>query len=85
MSRNYEPEFETIYDPVTIPGVNVVDYAKYKALDDEGNLYVWDKYTGGYQEISDNPEGAVNTTENEYIVEPLVVHSNGWSAIQAGY
>lgn len=63
--------------PVQIEGVNIVKQTKYKALDDNGNLYVWDKYTG----FISAKEGIINTTTTEYDVEPIYSCTNGWSII----
>ena len=68
-------------EPVTLEGVNVVKQTAHKALDDQGNLYVWDEYTG----LTTETQGTVNLTEREYDVEPVYLHSNGWSIIKSNF
>lgn len=63
---------------IEIEGVNLIKQTKYKALDDKGNLYVWDTYKG----LANNLEGIVCLTNQEYYVEPIYSHSNGWSVIK---
>lgn len=68
-------------DLVEIPGANIVKKLKYKALDSNGNLYVWDSYTGIYEEMI----GPINLTETEYSVKPIVIRGNGWTIIKNNY
>ncbi len=63
---------------IQIEGANIVKQTKYKALDDEGNLYVWDDYTG----ISNTFEGVLCLTDEQYYVAPIYTRSNGWSVIK---
>ena len=84
VSVTYEP-IQYTYEPVTLEGVNVVKNTNYKALDDEGNLYVWSKYTGGYKDFMPTSKEAISTTEREYIVEPETYQGNGWSEVKANY
>lgn len=74
-------EFSTA-DPdetITIDGVNIVKQTKHKALDDKGNLYVWDSYTGLQKKINE----VTCLTKEEYSIDPIYLHGNGWSIITA--
>lgn len=83
---SYTPGEPKVYEPVTIPGVNVVDYSTYKALDDKGNLYVWSRCLGGMKSnINDTSAEAVNITEEEYFINPIYTTGNGWTAIKELY
>ena len=81
----YEPAEAPEYSEVTIEGVNIVDYSQYKALDENGNLYVWGMYTGGYSSGIETSEQAICTTTSEYIVEPIYSQTNGWSVVKGVY
>lgn len=66
-------------ETITIKGVNIIKQTKHKALDDEGNLYVWDSYTGLKKYINE----VTCLTKEEYSKEPIYLHGNGWSIITA--
>lgn len=82
---SYTPGAAPTYTEPAIPGVTVVDYSNYKALDDEGNLYVWNQYTGGFKNVGSTSTDAINISEEEYTVAPVMLDSDGWSAIRASY
>ncbi len=83
---DYEPSNEVPeYPNIEIAGVNIVDNTNYKALDDQGNLYVWGPYSGGYPNIGADVANAINTTAREYIVEPIYSVTNGWTVIKSNY
>ena len=66
-------------ETITIDGVNIVKQTKHKALDDKGNLYVWDSYTGLQKKINE----VTCLTKEEYSIDPIYLHGNGWSIITA--
>lgn len=66
-------------ETITIKGVNIIKQTKHKALDDEGNLYVWNSYTGLKKYINE----VTCLTKEEYSIEPIYLHGNGWSIITA--
>ena len=68
-------------EEIQIDGVEIVKQTQHKALDSNGNLYVWDEYTG----LSKDTEGVVNLTDTEYSVEPIYSHGNGWSVVKRSY
>jgi len=83
---NYEPSNEVPeYPNIEIPGVNIVDNTNYKALDDQGNLYVWGPSSGGYPNIGEDVANAINSTAREYIVDPIYSVTNGWTVIKSNY
>ncbi|HOZ55403.1 MAG TPA: SpaA isopeptide-forming pilin-related protein, partial [Clostridia bacterium] len=83
---NYEPSNEVPeYPNVEIDGVNIIKNTRYKALDDQGNLYVWGPSSGGYPNLGEDVANAINTTVREYIVEPIYSVTNGWTVIKSNY
>ena len=66
-------------ETITIKGVNIIKQTKHKALDDEGNLYVWNSYTGLKKYINE----VTCLTKEEYSIDPIYLHGNGWSIITA--
>ena len=72
----FEEKYESTFN-IKIPNVNIVQSTRYKALDDKGNLYVWEKYTGGYETTD-----IICTTLNKYIIEPTKQIVNGWTIVQ---
>lgn len=68
---------------IEVEGKTIVKQSPHKALDSDGNLYVWDEYTGLTTYEQEN--GTVNLTEKEYDVEPIYLHSNGWTIIKSCY
>ena len=57
-----------------------MDYSEnhhFELKDDKGNLYVWEKYTGGYETTD-----IICTTLNKYIIEPTKQIVNGWTIVQ---
>lgn len=67
-------------DPIEIEGANIVKQTKYKALDDKGNLYVWDDYTG--LSYGASFDGVLCLTNEQYYIKPIYSNSNGWSIIR---
>lgn len=67
--------------PIEIEGSNIIKQTKYKALDDKGNLYVWDNYKG----LTTTLSGVICLTNEKYYVEPIYLHSNGWTVIRNQY
>lgn len=65
-------------DPITVDGATIVKQVKHKALDSEGNLYVWDTHTG----LIDETEGVVCLTDTVNSVDPVYNEGNGWTVIQ---
>jgi len=83
---DYEPSNEVSeYPNIEIPGVNVVKNTMYKALDEQGNLYVWGIGLGGYTDNGIAAFEAIITTAREYIVEPIYSVTNGWTVIKSNY
>lgn len=82
---SYTPGSAPTYTEPVIPNVTVVDYSNYKALDADGNLYVWNQFTGGFKNPPATSTDAINLSEEEYTVAPVIQDSNGWSAIRASY
>lgn len=72
------PFKELEIEPVEIEDVNIIKQTKYKALDDKGNLYVWDNYCG----LSSILSGIVCLTNEQYYVKPIYSRTNGWSVIK---
>ncbi|MBR2240285.1 MAG: hypothetical protein IJ890_02725 [Clostridia bacterium] len=68
-------------EEIQIDGVEIVKQTQHKALDSNGNLYVWDEYTG----LSQDREGVINLTDTQYSIEPIYSHGNGWSVIKRSY
>lgn len=64
-------------EPITIEGANIIKQTPHKALDDKGNLYVWDTYTG----LGKDTDGVVSINEEQYSVEPIYSNTNGWMVI----
>lgn len=82
---SYTPGPAPTYTEPVIPNVTVIDYSNYKALDADGNLYVWNQYTGGFKNPPETSTDAINLSEEEYTVAPVMLDSNGWSAVRAAY
>lgn len=68
-------------EPIEIEGSKIIKQTKYKALDDKGNLYVWDNYKG----LTTTLNGVICLTNEKYYVEPIYLHSNGWTVIRSQY
>lgn len=68
-------------EPIEIEGSEIIKQTKYKALDDKGNLYVWDNYRG----LTTTLSGVICLTNEKYYVEPIYLHSNGWTVIRNQY
>ena len=65
-------------EEIKIDGANIVKQTKYKALDDNGKLYVWGNYTG----ISQVFDGVLCLTDEQYYIAPIYSKTNGWSVIK---
>lgn len=85
VSVTYKAPEPPVYDTATIPGATVVKNTNYKAVDDEGNLYVWYKYLGGFKDFSPTSILSIKANDEEYIVEPEIYYGNGWSEVKANY
>ena len=68
-------------DDIEIEGADIIGRSKYKALDADGNLFVWNKRTGLSKEV----ETPVCLNNEEYYVEPIYSHGNGWSIVKGVY
>ena len=65
-------------EPVQIDGVTIKKQVKHKALDNKGNLYVWDTNTGLDKEVT----GYVNLTDEHFSVDPVYNQGDGWVVIK---
>ena len=63
---------------IEIEGVTIKKQVKHKALDNNGNLYVWDVNTGINKEIN----GYLNLTGERYVIDPIYNHGDGWVVIK---
>ena len=80
--KYYTPIQEKEYNTtIRIPGANIVSQTRYKALDDQGNLYVVGEYTGGYSSTVE----PICATQGDYVVEPIYSSGNGWTQVKKVY
>lgn len=70
---------DTPVSPISIDEVTFVKQTQHKALDDKGNLYVWDRFAG----VADYnySEGILNLTGTEYTSDAVYSTVNGWTVI----
>ena len=66
---------------VQVDGATIVKQTEHKALDSNGNLYVWTTKTG----LPGNSDEVVNLTTKEYYTEPVYYRGNGWTVIRSSF
>ena len=70
---------DTPISPISIDGVTFVKQTQHKALDNKGNLYVWDR-CAGLADYNYN-DGIFNLSGTQYTSEPVYSAVSGWTVV----